>query len=181
MKQLILFAIGAFLGVLVGASTVIGWMGEGRATELTVRELKLAAADGQVAARLFADQRGAILEFIDPASKGTAIELGVRESGRFLRVFSPEGKHVASIQSSPPDGASTLYLGDTILETRVLLGAIRSDVMYDTTSQEGIEEWALQIRDPVHRHAVVQLLARPGSGPGQYRGSLQLLKPTATK
>lgn len=176
-----LFAIGTFIGALVGASTVIEWLGKGSASELTVRELKLVAADGQVAARLSADQRGAILEFIDPASKGTAIELGVRESGRFLRVFSPEGKHVASIQSSPPDGASTLYLGDTIFGTRVLLGAIRSDVMYDTTSKEGIEEWALQIRDPIHRRAVVQLLARPGTGSGQYRGTLQLLNPMVTK
>ncbi|MCC7340363.1 MAG: hypothetical protein IT170_04695 [Bryobacterales bacterium] len=76
-----------------------------------------------------------------------------------------------------PSSASTLYLDDSLLGTRVILGALRGDVDHAASPTGAIEKWALQIRDPLHKEAVVQLLSRPYKSPGEYRGSIRLRDP----
>lgn len=179
MRQVMQIAIGTFVGVIIGAMLVTHWMGDPRAAEeLTLRSLKLTNAAGQVVAHLGTNQGETKLEVLDPGTKAVAIELGVRGDGRFLRFWSPEGKHVASIQSLPPSSATTLYLGDTLLETRVILGALRGDMDHAASPSDTIENWVLQIRDPLRRDSVVQLLARPYSPSGEYGGSIRLRDPT---
>ena len=82
---------------------------------------------------------------------------------QFVRLLGPNGRVVAAINALPPDGASTLYLGDTHQEARIVLGALMPG---DIPKVAPADDWGLQIRQPTSLEPLLTILAKTALGRG---------------
>jgi hypothetical protein len=98
------------------------------------------------------------LRFYDQ-NKLPALEVGVDTSSgtRFIRMLGRDGRLLAALNSLPPNGETTLYLGDERWGARIILGAIPSD---DQAFTAGVNDWGLQCRKPGSPNPVFNLLLR---------------------
>lgn len=138
----------AAAGFVLGAIFTLGLRDvvSSPASRLDVRELRIMADDHRPAAILAAERDGAVLRFLDKVTGNTRLELGARDGARFLVFYGPDANPVAAITSLPPDGAATLYLGDSHVSPRIVLGAMPEQRL--PTGE--VDAWELQFRNP-HR------------------------------
>lgn len=169
MRQYILILSAAAFGAIFGyfGATRVDRVRAASAEKAEVRELVLLNEKNETAARLDSAGGRTVLR-IYSNSASPALELGVdaNRSTSFLHYFGPDGRVLAALNSSPPNGETTLYLGDQRWETRMIVGALRADAQSPRT---GVEEWGVQIRTPGSRipaFSVVSRQARPGSAWG---------------
>jgi hypothetical protein len=161
--------IGGLLGYTLASRAQEASAADVRRIE--TKELVVLGDNGQPAARILARSGGASLEFYDSGGS-KAVELGFEESQsmRFLTFLDHDGRILAGLNSSAPKGEATLYLGDGSLQTRMVIGAIRSDV------EEPITDWGFQIRTPGSVIPVFSILTRPGRASKRWEAGIRILK-----
>jgi hypothetical protein len=164
--------IGTLLGFCLAPRPVT--VNAADSPRIETRELVLLGDHDKPAARLVARNGGAILQFYD-SQGSTAVEVGFDASQqfRFLSFLDHNGWSLASLNSSPPKGESSLVLGDQTFIGRMIIGAIRSDVPSTTI---GTDEWGIEIRRPGHVVPVVSIMTGPGSLPSKWRGGIYILR-----
>lgn len=165
MKQLILTTAAACLGAMAGITftTALPTRSEAFAPPPTIRTRLLEITDekGAVAARIQSENGSAVLEFFSNGQP--VIQIGSAQGGtQFVRMLGPNGRVVASINALPPDGASTLYLGDSRQEARIVVGALMAG---DIPKIALANDWGIQVRQPESAEPLMTILARtPGNG-----------------
>jgi hypothetical protein len=183
MKPLVISAAAAFFGALLGfagatwfASARLGpWAARKTTESLQVRapirttELVLEDPQGRSAARLTTVNGRTVLTFLGNENE-PAIEIGVDQnhSARFVRFFSEEGKMTTALNSAPPHGASTLYLGDDIWTTRITLGASRAPE---------VESWGLRIGVPGSLFPVFHVLSKNPEKSEAWSAGMRMVRP----
>jgi hypothetical protein len=160
MKQILLTAAAACVGAIAGITfmTALPSRSEAFGTPQIMRTRQLEVVDekGGVAARIRSDKGRAVLEFL--SGERPVIQIGTEDgSARFVRLFGPDGRVVAAINSLAPDGASTLYLGDTRQEARIVLGALMPG---DIPTSAPADDWGIQIRQPRSLEPLLTILAK---------------------
>jgi hypothetical protein len=156
LKQSFLFFAAVAFGAAVGslAAYRLAASAQPNLARLTTRELVIVDTDGRARARIDALDEGAILHFYGRGSN-PALEIGVRgdPAFRFIRFIGGNNKPVAGISSSPPDGHTTLFLGDERAAGKVVVGAMVSDL-------PGIvDDWGLDIHQPGSISSLLSLWA----------------------
>ena len=143
---------------------------------LGTRELVSLDERHRAAARLNSDSEGTVLR-IYAEGLNPAIELGVKGNPpmRFIRFFGEGGKQVAGINSAPPDGHSTLALGDT-RAIRAVLGAFPET---DIPLNLPVEDWVLRFPKPHSHETIFGVFVRDQARNPPTAG-LRLLRPDGT-
>lgn len=138
--------VSASVGFVLGAIFTLGLRDvvSSPASRLDVRELRIMADDHRPAAILAVERDGAVLRFLDNVTGNTRLELGTRDREKFLVFHGPNANPVAAITSLPPDGATTLYLGDAHVSPRIVFGAMPEQRL--PTGE--VDGWELQFRNP---------------------------------
>ena len=186
MKQLSTIVVAAATGAIV-ALLLSGLWGYRRggvpAARIEAREFVLLDENNQRAAVLESVGGRSALKVLRDNS-ALALELGVEKSrsSRFLTFIGKDHRVLAALNSLPPNGETTLYLGDERWETRIILGALQTDMPATT----GVNDWGLLFRrlgsteslfnvhvqyddDPrLRSKAAIKLLRRGGSTWGVY-------------
>jgi hypothetical protein len=175
MRQYILTFCAAIFGAIfgyVGAIRVDRVHAAASAEKTEVRELVLLNEKGETTARLYSLEGRTVLR-ISSATGSPALELGVdnKRSTAFLRYFGLDGRVIAALNSSPPNGETTLYLGDNRWESRMIVGALRADTQPRNT---GIEEWGMQIRSPGSRIPAFSAVSREAQPDSPWGAGLRL-------
>lgn len=135
MRQYILTCSAAAFGAIFGyvGATRANKVNAGGAEKAEVRELVVLNEKSEAAARLDSlDGRTVLRIYSSNASPALEFGVDVSRSTRFLHYFGPDGRVLAALNSSPPNGETTLYLGDEGWETRMIAGAIRADIQPST-------------------------------------------------
>ncbi len=179
MKQYVSLVTASFIGTILGYGVASHSVAAQPATSarLETQELVLVNAAGRPEARLSAKNGGAVLEFYDQAGN-TAVELGTERSGsvRLLRFLDPTGRVLAGLNSLPPSGEATLYLGDQRFQARIIIGALRSDGPVTNSPADAIDEWGIQLRKPGSMRPVFSLVTAPAAIPGKWETGMEILK-----
>jgi hypothetical protein len=141
-----------------------------------VHELVLLDEKGRTAARLFSQNGRTTLSFYTKGDS-LALELGVgiEPSVKFLHFFGADGRTIATLNSGPPYGETTLTLGDDRWETRMIIGALRPDT---EPRGDGIDEWGAQIRRPGSRVPIFSVVSRPLGQDAMWAAGLHMLLPS---
>lgn len=176
MKQFMSVVAASLIGTVLGYnfSSIPTSVRAAAPPRIETKELVLLDDNGRPAARLSARNGGAVLQFYDGDGK-TAVEIGAEVSGslRFLRFLGSEGGLLAGLNSSPPLGGATLYLGDQRFQARIAVGALRSDVQ---PSMLGIDEWGIRIRRPGFVQPVFSVVTMPGISPDKWETGLRIMR-----
>ena len=165
MKQVLSMGVAAFVGAIAGIMfmTALPSRSEALATPQNIRTRQLEVVDekGRVATRIRSEKGRAVLEFL--SGEHAVIQIGTEEGGgEFVRLLSTDGRVLTAINALPPDGASTLYLGDARQEARIILGAL---IPGDIPQMASADDWGIQIRQPKSPEPLLTILARtPGNG-----------------
>ena len=165
MKQILLMGAAACLGAIAGITFMTAFPGHSEALvtlqNIRTRQLEVVDEKGRVATRIRSEEGRAVQEFLTAGRP--VIQIGTEEGGvEFVRLLSTDGRVLAAINALPPDGASTLYLGDARQEARIILGAL---VPGDIPRMAAADDWGIQIRQPTSPEPLLTILARtPGSG-----------------
>jgi hypothetical protein len=167
LRQLLTGAVAAALGAGIGSLIALHWatrfLAQGlqpdRTKRVVAHELVILGDQGRPIVRLGPSASGTSLQFLDLAGK-PALEAGISRTGdsRFINFFGKGGEAVAGLISLPPNGETTLYLGDDRWHARIVLGAIRTDTDYATQS---IDDWGLEFRQPRSNQAPLSMLMHP--------------------
>ena len=160
MKQILLTAAAACAGAVAGITfmTVLPSRSEAFAAAETLRMRQLEVVDekGSVAARIRSEEGHAVLEFL--SDEHAVVQIGTeRGNSQFIRLLGPGGRVLAAINALPPDGASTLYLGDARQAARIVVGALIPD---DIPQTAPADDWGIQIRQPQSREPLLTILAK---------------------
>ncbi len=164
MKQILLMGAASCLGAIAGIAFMTAWpiRSEALATPQNIRTRQLEVVDekGRVASRIRSEKGSAVLEFL--SGWHAVIQVGTEQGGvEFVRLLSTDGRVLAAINALPPDGASTLYLGDARQEARIILGALMQG---DIPQMAAADDWGLQIRQPKSPEPLLTILARTPGG-----------------
>lgn len=151
LRQLLTTVLTAIVGGIIGSLMTFSRLThelaphEDTAGRVATHELVILNERGTTVARLGPSEAGIALRFMAADGK-PLLEIGVAQKGnaKFIHFFQGE-RVVAALNSLPPNGESTLYLGDERWEAREILGALRPDTDQGTA---GIDEWGLQLREP---------------------------------
>jgi hypothetical protein len=180
MKQFSTIAVPSAIGAII-ALLLNGFLGYRRsapAARIEAREFVLLDENNQRAAVLESVGGKSALRFF-AGNSTPALQLGLERSStvRFLTFLGEKGQVLAALNSLPPNGETTLYLGDERFPARFILGAIQSDMPATT----GVDNWGLVFRrlgsseslfhvgvrydsDPQRRsNAAIKLLRRDGT------------------
>jgi hypothetical protein len=138
--------------------------------EIVTRELVIVDDQHEPAARLTSSGGTTTLKFYGPDRK-TALELGLGEKGarKYLHFIGRNEFGVVGLDSGPPHGEATLVLGDERWEGRIILGALRGDVI---EGPNGVNEWGMQVRKPNASGSLFDICVRPSSA--GYKASMRL-------
>jgi hypothetical protein len=176
MKQWIIIVAAASFGAFVGrfGANEIACAQAPDAKSIQLREVVLLNEKNEPAARLESNQGRTILRFF---SKGStpALEVGVdiNRSTRFVHFFNDRGRVTAALNSSPPNGEATLYLGDGRWEGRTILGALRTDA----PGSAAVDEWGIQLRQPGSRSSIFSVVAKQNQTGSGWTAGLRLMLP----
>lgn len=174
MKTVLASISAATVGVLAGFMLFGQRKAENLSETPKIRELTLLDEKGRTAATLSAFQGEAKLRFYSGGEPALDVGVSGNES-RFVRFLGKHGRVLAALNSGPPNGEATLYLGDERWETRVILGALRSDVI---PTADGVEEWGLKFRKPGSSSgALIQMLVESASDPSRATATIRLVRP----
>ncbi len=148
MKNSLVIFTAAVIGGITGslATGSLGTSTQPRSATLKARELVIVDENGRPAARLTSSGGETVLRFYTDGVT-PAMEIGATRNppSRFVRMMSRDGNIVAGLNSQPPDGHTTLALGDQRRPTRIVLGALgTADIPRDGT----VDEWGLLFRTP---------------------------------
>lgn len=165
-------AIGAAVGSLATARVQIA----ARSERLETTELVILDKRHRPAARLKSDSSGTVLRFY-AEGLNPAIALGVegKPPVRFIRFFGEGGEQVAGIDSAPPDGHSTLALGDA-RAIRAILGAFPET---DIPAKLPVTEWGLRFPKPHSNETLFGVIVK-SDDPKRPTAGLRLLRPDGT-
>lgn len=146
MREYLVALVYGLVGGLVGSACTLSVVYGIRSsvTRIVASEIILVDSQGRQAATLSTNSDGAQLLLMDRKSNTAAVALGVESSAKYLEFFGKNADPVASLNSNPPLGASTLYLGDTSVPGRIALGADTSEGMNGGTPNS----WLLQFKNP---------------------------------
>jgi hypothetical protein len=179
MKHHLKTFLAALFGVCAGyflSEHVSGVQGSHR-SRLETKELIVLDAHNKPAAQLASENGRTVLRFYGPGSS-TALEVGVDErTAKFVRLFGKDGRTVAALNSLPPNGEATLYLGDDRWETRLILGALRTDT---DRGGEAVNDWGLEFRRPGSSQSLFNVLLRSGGSPLEATAALRLIRSDGT-
>lgn len=133
------------------------------AASVRTKELILVDDSGRPAASLSTANGTTVLRFLDERSK-SVLEIGTRQKprSRFIRFLGENGAVLSTLNSVGNNGESALYLGDQRSQSRVVIGALTSDMVDDdqTDPTKGTDEWGLILRDPRTRRSVISAVVR---------------------
>jgi hypothetical protein len=146
MKQFSTIVVAAATGAIVAflLSGLLGYRrGSVPAARIEAREFVLLDENNQRAAVLESIGGRSALRFY-AGNSAPALELGVEKSRtvRFLRFIGKDHRVLAALNSLPPNGETTLYLGDERWGARFILGALETDIPATT----GVNDWGLVFR-----------------------------------
>jgi hypothetical protein len=160
LRELATTTVAALIGAVVG-SLMTSWARppeRGSRDSVSTHEVLILNSAGRPAARLGSGGDGATLRFF--VNSEPALEIGIDPKGenKFIHFFGKQHQVVAALNSLPPDGGSTLYLGDERWEGRIRLGALVTDMDY---GRESIQDWGMQFRQPYSNRIPLSLLMQP--------------------
>ena len=159
MRQMLLTGIAACIGAIAGIAFMTAWPSRSEAfvtrENTRTRQLEVVDENQRVTARIRSEKGRAVLEFL--SGEHAVVLIGTEEGGgQFVRLMSTDGRVRAAINAVPPDGASTLYLGDDRQQARIILGALVSDI----PKPASVNDWALEIRQPKSLEPLLTILAK---------------------
>jgi hypothetical protein len=164
MKTSFIFIVAAFLGAFIGCILVgeLRTVDAAGAAKLTVRELVIVDENNRPSASLTSVKGRTVLTFFAPTGK-RQVELGfdaVRDL-RFLNLLERTGtRSNAALTSGPPHSEGSLSLGDDFWEGKVVLGALRGDVVEPADGPD-TEDWGLAFHRYNESDPTVSILAPP--------------------
>lgn len=170
MRNAVMFAVlGATCSVLGGAAgALLVWQNlshrltsEVRDRQTKVNNLVLVRDNGSVAAELkSAGDRTALTFFTKEGEPG--LELGLRQDlgTRYIHFLKGNGKVVSTISSSPPDGQTTIMLGESEWGAHVIIGALQSG---DIPRVASTKEWGIQLLPAPSHMPMVSAVVRSGT------------------
>jgi hypothetical protein len=135
---------------------------EAASTSLVVRELVLVDENNKPAASLTSQKGRTVLAFFNAADK-RQVELGFDQKSDegFLYLLEKGGQRVnAALTSAPPHSEGTLALGDDFWQGKVVLGALRTDVV-DPDARGDHDDWGLELHRSGNPYPDISLLAPP--------------------
>lgn len=143
-------------------------------TRIEAREFVLLDEHSEAVARLATSNGRTVLRLSRKGSP-VALEVGIDtgHSERFIHFLGKDDSIVAALNSSEPQGAATLYLGDEVWETRAVFGALRGDV----EPARNVDTWGLTIHAPGALSPLFGILAKPVGGSTAWAAGLRLVQP----
>jgi len=180
IKERVLAATAALCGAVVG-SLATPHFAPPRSLEvesIEARRLTILDERGKVTARLASSGGSSVLSFYDSGMR-RVLDVGVEDSGasRFIRLFDTNGEVVAGLNSLPPHGEATLYLGDDRWHSRIVIGALISDV---APAASGTAEWGLELRQPRSSRSLFTALVRTPTDSSESTVGVSLVRPDGT-
>jgi hypothetical protein len=171
LRQLATTAVTALIGGVVGAliTSSVRSPERGSLDSVSTHEMLILDNEGRPVARLGSGGDGPTLRFF--VNSEPALEVGIDATGKnkFIHFFGKQHRVVAALNSLPPDGESTLYLGDERCQSRISLGALLTDTDFGT---ESVEDWGLQFRKPCSNQIPLSILMQPSQN--GYRARLRI-------
>lgn len=166
-------SFGAIIGSLLTTSLNSSRMGTNAAIQ--TRDLTILDEHSRPAARLTSLAGKTVLRFYS-AQSTPALEVGVEQNGssRFVRFFANNGRMVAALNSVAPNGESTLYLGDERWATRVIIGAMLTDL--DPQRDAASDNWGLEFRKPGSNENLFNVLVRSSPTSARVTAALRLMQ-----
>lgn len=181
MNQVLLGVLSAAFGAVFGCAVArMSFTGQPSPSErIETRELVVLDEHRKAAATLGSIDGRTVLRFLDSNSR-VQLEVGLQSARgeRFVRMYGRDGRVLAALNSSTPNGETTLYLGDERWASRVVLGALRTDM---EDGALGIEDWGLQFRRPGASGSLFSVLVKSASDPRSAEAHLRLARPDGTE
>ena len=163
MKAAYVAFLSSLGGAVVGFYLCTSLANSSRAphAKLEAREIVLVGEDGKPAARLHSSEGRTLLSFYSD-HQSLALEMGAdrRKEDRYLRFFGTGGNVPVALNSIPPLGSGTLYLGDVRAEARIVIGGLQTDVPIDPSVGT---DWGISVREPGFTRPLFQVIAPPGT------------------
>ncbi len=160
-KQLLGAASAAAFGAVAGSLITAALNRPGSVTSGTIlaREIVILDEYSHPAARLTSFGGSTVLRFYT-AESTPAVDVGIADRGasRFVRFFGKGGGIVAALNSLPPHGESTLYIGDERWASRIIIGALQTDIPGPQSG--GVNDWGLQLRKPRSTQSLFSVLVK---------------------
>ena len=176
LKHSLTASISALCGAIIGVLATVWLLQRSPAQQNHIKARSLTIVDerGSPAASLDASGGGAVLRFYD-RNAHSVLEAGTARAGldRFVRVLDGKGKILAALNSSPPYGETTLYLGDDRWTSRVIIGALPSDI--DNESR-GSDEWGVELRPPRSTQSLFAALVKASADGTEARAGILLIR-----
>ena len=161
MKQKLQLFTAAILGGLVvslATHNEVVASAAAASEELRTRRLVVVNENGRAVVTIDAQDGEGRLTFY--SSSGTrAIDIGSegKSNVKFVRIIGPDDKIVAAMTSYPPDGSTTLVLGERRWGAHVVLGAIDKR---EFPRDEPATQWGLDLRKPGLSDSLARMVVR---------------------
>jgi hypothetical protein len=112
------------------------------------------------AARLYCDKTETILKFYSENGEA-ALEIGADRNAdyRYVRLLGRNGRAPIALNSLPPHGGGTLYLGDDFGDARIVIGSLLGE-MHDARGGTNTD-WGLLLRRPGSSIPLFQVVPFP--------------------
>jgi hypothetical protein len=128
---------------------------------IQTRELVLVDESGRPAATLSSSNGTTVLRFVEKGKPVIEVGASSQPPFRFVRFLGEDGTVLSALNSVGRSGEASLYMGDQRSQSRVILGALASDMVGGQHQQkEGTDEWGLVLRDPRSRRSIVSAIVR---------------------
>lgn len=175
MKQSLQLFMAALLGGMVAALVIhSGYIASGTAPQqLRAKEFALVDDQGKIQARLYSEGAETRLRYYTEQGD-VALELNAdrKDLLRQIIFYGRKGTIPVALNSVPPHGEGTLYLGSDIDQTRIVIGAFHTDMPARPGDRAN---WGIELRAPFSRESLFRVQATPMDGSLQ-RGATLAVK-----
>lgn len=164
MKQTFQLFLAALLGGIVASLMIQGAYMTSSAVPQMIRAKEFALVDdrGKMRARLYSEGTETLLRYYTEEGEA-ALELSADRKGLYRQIvfFGRKGTIPVALNSTPPHGEGTLYLGSEMDGTRMIIGAFHSDM---PASPGERSNWGIDLRAPFSSESLFRVLATPADG-----------------
>lgn len=173
MKYLTTALVAAFVSVLVYRVTAQQHDTDVFAAKVETRELVIVDEHRRPTARFRSNSDRTLLQFYG-VNGDVALEVGVvvSDGERYVRAFHAGGQVLFALNSLPPDGQATLYLGDKSWTPRLVLGALNTDIY----GHEYEGEWGMHFALPGSGKKALSMLVRRSPKGSGWNAGIRILR-----